>query len=1321
MRPSSRRIWSASFAIALAVGTVTVPTAFAAPDNSNVVINEVYGGGGNKGATLTHDFVELYNPTDAPIDLTGWTVTQRSKTDTGNGSATLSGTIPAKGYFLVQGAKGDGGTDPLPTPDATGNGLTFSGSEAIARLIDANGTVVDLVGWGAATVSEGSPAGKTKNTESVQRKEVGVDTDNNANDFEVAAPTPRNTKSAAEEPGTDPNKPTDPVDPPVDPVDPNPPASDITPIATIQGTGDTSPLVDQNVTTEGVVTAVYDEGGKKGFFLQTAGTGGAPKKVGDASDGIFVYMGNRTDYPQRGASVQVKGKVSEYFTQTQITASEIKPIDALETPKAIKIDVLPAGNEAREPYEGMLVVPKGPYTVTNNYTLNNTGDLGLAPGKIAHRTPTDVVAPGAPANELQAKQDAEVVYLDDGRTANYFRTDKNTPLPYIVTSDQGVKSIRTGDQVTFQTDVVVDYSFDQWRFQPLQPITGKNAAEDLPITWEDSRKTSYDTPDTVQGDYSIGFFNVLNYFSSLGEKESGCKPYNDVYGQPVGANNCKVRGAYSQDAFKDQQAKIVTAINKLDADVLGLSEIENTYRVTGDVAKRDEALASLVTALNNAGGNWDYVKSPQKLGTDEDFIRVAFIYQPDKVKPVGESVIFDDPAFTRTARQPLAQEFDTIGNDEDKNFVAVVNHFKSKGSVANGDADTGDGQGNNARVRVAQSQALLDQLEKQGKWTDLPTFLVGDFNAYTKEDAISTLIGGGFSIVEPKRDFDQASYQFGGQLGTLDHVLANQAAKALVTDAAVWNINGDESVAFEYSRRKYNTQDFFGDGSDPLYGYGNPFRSSDHDPVKVGFGKKLEAQITDTQEPVAGDAVTVSEGDELPSAESAVKDADKLPEGTKFEWIAPKDTNTVGDNQQGQVKVTYSDGSTDFVDVVVNVKPKAKYIVKAEINGKGELVVTYDNGQTENLGKVTGEQGPKGDKGDTGATGPKGDKGDAGATGPKGDKGDTGAAGKDGAQGEQGPKGDTGATGPKGDKGDTGAAGKDGKDGATGPKGDKGDAGAAGKDGKDGAQGPKGDKGDTGATGPKGDNGDTGAAGKDGAQGKQGPKGDKGDKGDTGAAGKDGAQGKQGPKGDKGDTGAAGKDGRSVKAFEINDEGNLIVTYSDGETADLGKVTGDAGTGEAGQDGKAGADGKDGKDGRGIANLEVNNEGELIATYTDGETQNLGRVAGADGAAGKDGKDGANAPAPAPANEGSSVSDRCLPALGIMTLPLLALVPLGLAATMDIPALAPVKEQLNNVGAQLPISPEMQMMAGGVAGTALAVAAIATLAVVCSTEGGSSE
>ena len=208
-----------------------------------------------------------------------------------------------------------------------------------------------------------------------------------------------------------------------------------------------------------------------------------------------------------------------------------------------------------------------------------------------------------------------------------------------------------------------------------------------------------------------------------------------------------------------------------------------------------------------------------------------------------------------------------------------------------------------------------------------------------------------------------------------------------------------------------------------------------------------------------------------------------------------------------------------------------------------------------------------------------------------------------------------------------------------------------------------------------------------------------------------------------------------MKSFEVNDEGHLMVTYSDDETVDLGKVTGDA---TDGKDGSNGRDGEDGENGRGIANLEVNEDGELIATYTDGETQNLGRVAGADGqdgtdgvdgkdgqdgkdgekgadgADGKDGNDGANAPA----GEGSSLSDRCLPAVGITALPLLALIPLGLAATADVPALAPVKEQLNKIGEQLPVPMDK---AAPIAGAALAIAAIATLATLCSTEGGSSK
>ena len=1211
---ASRKSLGAAFAIALAAGTVSVvpPTASAATDGSNVVINEVYGGGGNKGAEFDSDFVELYNPTDQPIDVTGWKIEQRAVNNNVGNTHTLTGVVPAKSTFLITSTPGSNG-DAITDSDDTTATFNFSGKGAIAVLLDANNTEVDLLGWGGASRAEGTAAAGTANATSIQRTTLGVDTDNNAADFVVAAPTPSGSGQAPVDPA-----PTEP-EPSEEPVAPG----EVTPIAEIQGTGDTSPLDGKTVTTEGVVTAVYDEGGKNGFFLQTAGTGEV-KNPGDASDGIFVYMGGNQNFPKTGDSVQVTGSVSEYYSQTQITVSSLSTLDeALEAPKAVEIDTLPAGDDAREPYEGMLVRPSGAYTVTNNYTLNNTGDLGLAPGEKAFRNPTDVITPDkAKVAEINAQQASEIVYLDDGRTRNYFKTDKNTPLPYLVTADNGVKSIRTGDQVKFQTDVVVDYSFDQWRFQPLQPITGKNTAKELPITWEDSRATSYAVPDTVEGDNSIGFFNVLNYFTSLGKDESGCKAYTDKDGAKVGTNHCNVRGAYSQEAFQDQQAKIVTAINKLDAHVLGLSEIENGARVTGDIEQRDNALSNLVKELNTAAGEskWDYVKSPNAVGTDEDFIRVGFIYQPGKVEPVGESRIFDDKAFTRTARQPLAQEFNTVNRDDDNNFVAVVNHFKSKGSVANDDADTGDGQGNNANVRVAQAQALLDHLDKQDDWHELPTFLVGDFNSYTMENALNTLRGNGYTLVHHEKDFPQESYQFDGQLGSLDHVFANEAANALVQDSAVWNINGDESVAFEYSRRNYNAQDFFGDGDDPLYGYGNPFRSSDHDPVKVGFGTKPKEKDADKFAPEASEAVTVTQGDALPDAKTTVKDADQLPEGTKFEWTKPADTDTVGDDQEGEITVTYPDGSVDRVQAVVNVKPKAeeekpRYIVKAEINDAGELVVTYDNGDTENLGEVKG------------------------------------------------------------------ADGKDGQDGA---------------DGKDG---------------------------------EQGPKGDKGDKGDTGAAGKDGKDGKQGPKGDKGDTGADGqngKDGRGVKFFEVNDEGHLMVTYSDGETVDLGKVTGDA------ADGKDGSNGRDGKDGRGIANLEVNDDGELMVTYSDGETQNLGRVVGADGTDGTDGKDGQDGKpgkdgekgekgadgANAPAGEGSSASDRCLPTVGIMTLPLLALIPLGLAATADVPALAPVKEQLNKIGEQLPVPVET---AAGIAGAAVAIAAIATLATMCGTEGGSSK
>ena len=1169
MRFNHRHGFSAAFIVALAAGTITVPTAHAATDGSNVVINEVYGGGGNSGSTISNDFVELYNPTDKDIDLAGWSLAQQSaKGNTGN-TTKLSGSVPAGGYFLIKGAAGNDTSHPLENADFESS-FDFNGKKASAVLTDASGTQVDLVGWGGAANFEGKAAEGTSNSTSIQRKEVGVDTDDNAADFHAAAPTPQGS-------GSDPVVPAEPTDPadPSDPAQPAPEPGAVTPISEIQGTGAASPLEGKTVTTKGVVTAVYDEGGKNGFFLQTAGTGGAEKKAGDASDGIFVYMGGNNDFPQRGDSLQVTGKVSEYNKQTQITVSSKQKLDeALEAPKAVELTELPAGDDAREPYEGMLVRP-GTYTVTDNYNLNNTGDLGLVAGTEPIYNFTDKNAPSVDDySEYEADAAAQLVYLDDGRTKNYFRTDKQTPLPYLVTADKGVKSIRTTDQVEFQTDVVVDYSFDQWRFQPLQPITGKNAADELPITWEDSRAKSIDVPGTVKGEFSLGFFNVLNYFNSLGKDEANCKSYKDMNGTPVGSNRCKVRGAYTEDAFQDQQAKIVTAINTLDVDVLGLSEIENTATVTGDVSKRDETLQNLVDALNAQADEekWDLVKSPTELGTDEDYIRVAFIYQKDKVRPVGESKIFDDTAFTGTARQPLAQEFEPAEGGD--NFVAVVNHFKSKGSVANGDEDSGDGQGNNPKVRKAQAQALIDHLNKEDTWADLPTFILGDLNSYTEEDAITTIKGGGFSLVHHEKDFDQASYQFGGRLGTLDHVLANASASDLVKDSAVWNINGDESVAFEYSRRNYNVQDFFGSGDDKLYGYGNPFRSSDHDPVKVGFNITVDPKLLDD--------------------DSATKEP------------TPAEEPTAG-----------------------------RSIIKAEVRDDGHLWVTYsdDKDNPVDLGKVTGEDGAAGKDGqdgkdgEPGAAGKDGVDGKDGAKGEKGDKGDAGEPGKDGTDGVDGANGKDGAKGDKGETGEPGAAGKDGAKGEQGEKGDKGDKGDKGEPGAAGKDGAKGEQGDKGAAGKDGANGSDGKDGQDGNDGRgiesvaineDGElivhyndghaenagkvNGTSGEDGADGADGKDGAAGKDGQDGEKGDKGETGAAGRGVAGFEVVD-GELEVTYTDGTSQKVGPI--------AGKDGANGTDGKDGKDGaagRGVEKVEVDGEGNLVITFTDGTTQKAGKV-----------------------------------------------------------------------------------------------------------------
>ncbi|MDQ1592117.1 MAG: uncharacterized protein QOG71_2744 [Pyrinomonadaceae bacterium] len=188
----------------LALGFVFSTSQVAYAVSPNIVISQIYGGGGNAGTTFTHDFIELYNRGAAPVDVTGWTVQYASATGTTWATTTLSGIIAPGRYYLVQEAQGAGGTTALPKPNAIGT-IAMSATAGKVALVNTTtaltgacptgATIVDFVGFGStANCSETAPAPAPTNTTADIRNGGGsVDTDNNSLDFTAATPTPRNS------------------------------------------------------------------------------------------------------------------------------------------------------------------------------------------------------------------------------------------------------------------------------------------------------------------------------------------------------------------------------------------------------------------------------------------------------------------------------------------------------------------------------------------------------------------------------------------------------------------------------------------------------------------------------------------------------------------------------------------------------------------------------------------------------------------------------------------------------------------------------------------------------------------------------------------------------------------------------------------------------------------------------------------------------------------------------------------------------------------------------------------------------------------------
>lgn len=547
-------------------------------------------------------------------------------------------------------------------------------------------------------------------------------------------------------------------------------------IGAVQGKGDTSPLEGKAVIVEGVVTADLREG-LGGFFLQDAGDGNT-----ETSDGIFVMYGDDSaaegnEIPRIGQRLRVEGKVSEAEIGRQgsrLTAmfpTRIEAVTGAGAIAAVELKAVPANWES---LEGMKVRISAPLTVTGTEQLDRFGELSTAfEGRLWQ--PSEVAAPASTAfQQVLADNARRRLLLDDGSG------DRDPKKISYLTGDDAP---RVGT-VLRGVEGIVDERHGGYRLQTIAPL--KIAEQQRPA------------PPTVQGTLKIAAFNLENLFNGDGRGGGFPTP----------------RGARTPRQLQAQTAKLVAAIRGLDPDIAALMELEN------DGYGPESSLAQFVTALNVGGGDWRFIDAGR--GPGPDAIRVGLIYQASRVTPAGESAVLEGGPFGDHSRVPLAQAFVPIGQKRSP-VVVVANHFKSKGcSEASGaDADQNDGQGcwNALRLDAGKRLDAWIKTDPTGSRSDM-TVLLGDFNAYAMEDPMRWLRQAGwvdaFVAAKIERPY---SYVYSGLSGRLDHALLSPTLARKVRGAAEWHINADESEREGYAESGNST----------------PYRSSDHDPLLLGF------------------------------------------------------------------------------------------------------------------------------------------------------------------------------------------------------------------------------------------------------------------------------------------------------------------------------------------------------------------------------------------------------------------------------------------------------------------------------------------------------
>jgi uncharacterized protein len=749
--------------ISLTVQAAVVPA-------GSVVISQVYGGGGNTGAPLKNDFIELFNRTTNPIDITGWSVQYTSAAGTTWQVTGLSGTIAPGKYYLVQEAAGNSCAGSpcginLPVPDATGAIPMAAGSGKVALVTTGvalsgsgcpfTGAVQDFVGYGTANCFEGGAAAPTLSNPTAALRALNgcQDTDNNAADFSAHAPSPRNSSS----PFTDCNAP------------PPPPV----PINQIQGSGSSSPLVGQQVsTTISIVTGLRSNG----FFIQTPE--GADDGDPNTSEGVFVFTSSAPPAAAAiGNAVTVRGTVQEFIPSADVNSPPVTEIGSptvsflsagnpLPTPITLTAaDTSPSGSiEQLEKYEGMrvhvdsltVIAPtQGTVNEANATAISNGVFYGVITGVARpFREPgievPDPLPAGSPCCVPRYDANAERLRVDSDSQPGSNKID-----------------VGTGAVVTNLTGPL-DYSFRTYTILPdaaTPPgVSGVISATPVPVA--------------AANEFTIASFNMERFFDTVDDP-----PTQDV--------------VLTTTAFNNRLNKASLAIRNVmrSPDIIGVEEMENLT-----------TLQAVATKVNNdavaAGDPNPNYQAYLEEGNDIGGIDSGFLVKTSRVNVIdvtqeGKDTTYIDPNNNQPAllndRPPLILRA-TIQPSTGLPFpvTVIVNHLRSLSGVD----DPADG--NRVRTkRRAQAEFLANLIQaRQSANPNEHIISVGDYNAFQFNDGYGDSIG---TIKGTPTPFDQVvlastdlvnpdltdlvdlapadqrySFSFDGNAQELDHILVTQ-------------------------------------------------------------------------------------------------------------------------------------------------------------------------------------------------------------------------------------------------------------------------------------------------------------------------------------------------------------------------------------------------------------------------------------------------------------------------------------------------------------------------------------------------------------------